>query len=714
MFAVQKILAPIIEAERAIENGFPIGFVSQLAEHESWRKEVYRPIYYIHKWWARRLGSVFRAIIIASCVDKKQDVARLFYEPIEFPDMVVFDPFMGSGTTIGEAVKLGCRVIGRDINPVSLTMVKAALQNYSEREVRDVFNQLSETAGGKIRKFYVMTLADGDKADVLYYFWVKTVPCPLCNYEMDLFKKRIFSKNAMRKKYPRAQAICPSCQAINEVRYDDIETRCQSCTVTYNPQVGTIRNGKVDCPSCKAKFSLINVVRRLNTPLQHRMYAKMVLLQDGRKSYLPIADEDTQSYRLAEEMLGELWEYVPKVQIKPGYNTNQVLNYNYTTWHQMFNARQLASLVTLATEIRKIEKPELRTLFACLFSGMLEFNNMFASFKGEGTGAVRHMFSHHILKPELSPIEANVWGTPKSSGSFSTLFQSRIMRALDYKARAFELKVSRVKGKPKGQKIFGLSRPINQMILSDYHSFSEGNGTYLSAGDSANTDLPGESIDLVITDPPFFDNVHYSQLADFFYVWLRQILGPDGAMAQPTTRSPYEVQHTKVEAFTNRLTSVFAECHRVLKRNGLLIFTYHHSRLDGWSALYKSVREAGFVVTQAHPIKAEMSVSVPIRQAKVPINFDLVLTCRKIKSGSLSLDRDHISLPGCVVEAEQAIEELQNASMKVSIGDAKIILMGCILSKLSETGNLTRELSILREVEPKVDLLAQEIINQGG
>ena len=87
MFTVQKILTPVAEEKKAIENGFPIGFISQLAEHESWRKEIYRPIYYIHKWWARRLGSVFRAIIIASCVDQEQDVAQLFYEPIEFPDV---------------------------------------------------------------------------------------------------------------------------------------------------------------------------------------------------------------------------------------------------------------------------------------------------------------------------------------------------------------------------------------------------------------------------------------------------------------------------------------------------------------------------------------------------------------------------------------------------------------------------------------------------
>jgi adenine-specific DNA methylase len=380
----------------------------------------------------------------------------------------------------------------------------------------------------------------------------------------------------------------------------------------------------------------------------------------------------------------------------------------------MFNARQLASLAILAAEIRKIKKAELRTLFACLFSGMLEFNNMFASFKGEGTGAVRHMFSHHILKPEFTPLEANVWGTPKSSGSFSTLFQTRILRALEYKDRAFELKVSRVNGKLESQKVFGLSQPVNQTVVSDYRAFKAGDGVYLSAGDSSNTDLADESVDLVITDPPFFDNVHYSQLADFFYVWLRQILGPNDTMVQPTTRSSDEVQHTDARTFTNRLTAVFAECHRVLKQDGLLVFTYHHSRLDGWSALYKSIREAGFIVTHTQPVKAEMSVSVPIQQAKVPINFDLILTCRKVKSNSSHLGHDSISLSTYLIEAQQAIRELQNASMKVSTGDVKIILMGCLLSRLSKIGNLSQELDTLHKLEAKIDVLAHKITIQAS
>ena len=164
---------------------------------------------------------------------------------------------------------------------------------------------------------------------------------------------------------------------------------------------------------------------------------------------------------------------------------------------------------------------------------------MFASFKGEGTGAVRHMFAHHILKPERTPLEANLWGTPKSSGSFSTLFQSRILRALDYQESPFEIRPARSNGRVVGEKVYGASEPIAVDGAVSYLAFAEGKQAYLACGSSSKTDLPDRSVDAVVTDPPFFDNVHYSQLADFFHVWQRHILGDDGVrhakrLAAPT------------------------------------------------------------------------------------------------------------------------------------------------------------------------------------
>jgi hypothetical protein len=193
---------------------------------------------------------------------------------------------------------------------------------------------------------------------------------------------------------------------------------------------------------------------------RHRLYAKLVLTAQGRKIYLEATAEDRALYESAEQELKQRENAFPVVPIEPGYNTNQALGYNYRFWHEMFNARQLLAISILADRVRRIEDRVLRELFTCLLSGALEFNNMFASYKGEGTGAVRHMFAHHILKPERVPLEANLWGTPKSSGSFSTMFESRIRRALDYADNPFELHVCERDGKKSVAKIHGLSDRI--------------------------------------------------------------------------------------------------------------------------------------------------------------------------------------------------------------------------------------------------------------
>src|SRR5271166_3001190 len=106
---------------RLIESdAFPFEFLSRLAERESWRKEVHRPIYHVHKWWAKRLGSVFRGILLGTVLPDDADLAHEFYQTHAFTGLSVLDPFMGSGTTIGEAHKLGMTALGRDINPVAV------------------------------------------------------------------------------------------------------------------------------------------------------------------------------------------------------------------------------------------------------------------------------------------------------------------------------------------------------------------------------------------------------------------------------------------------------------------------------------------------------------------------------------------------------------------------------------------------------------------
>ena len=208
---------------------------------------------------------------------------------------------------------------------------------------------------------------------------------------------------------------------------------------------------------------------------------------------------------------------------------------------------------------------------------------------------------------------------------------------------------------------------------------------YLSCGDSSATDIEDGAVDAIITDPPFFDNVHYSQLADFFHVWQRHIHGEEGTRGANTTRSPAEVQNADSEAFTERLGSVWTECHRVLSADGVLAFSYHHSRSEGWSSVLHALMEAGFFISAAFPIKAEMSVAMPKQQATEPIDLDIVLVCRK-RSAVDGAHRWNGELWGITRQrASCQIARLRKAGRKLSRNDVRVIVMAQLVRQLSQS-----------------------------
>ena len=672
------------DGTRLIEDGFPIGDISLVAEAESWRKEVHRPIYHVHKWWARRLGSVFRAIILGAALGEDEDLLRRFYGPTKLEGLTVFDPFMGSGTTVGEALKLGCTAVGRDINPVAYNAVRAALGPYTGEDLESTLGWLDARVGGEIRKLYRAADSRGIECDILYHFWVKVVSCPSCETEVRLFPSYVFARHAYPSKKPTARIVCPSCWGVSDGRYNSTDHECPHCRNRFDPQDGPAKRSKARCGHGH-EFPILEAVRRIEGPPEHAPYAKLVLREDGTKVYEAITQGDLDAYRACGERLAALPDDWPPGELAAGYNTKQAMSYGYTRWRHFFNDRQRLALTLLAGAIREIEDPDVRFAFAILFSGTLEFNNLFASYKGEGTGAVRHMFSHHILKPERTPVEANVWGTPKSSGSFTTLFKSRLLRALGYRKSPYEIRVDEATGEY--EKVRGVSEPLldNVQVVGGLEDLTDG-AVHLSCGDSADTGIPSGSVDLVVTDPPFFDNVHYSELADFFHAWQRVLL-PGGAgeadAARPTTRSPREVQDGDRASFARKLGDVFSECERVLKPEGLLVFTYHHSRDDGWSAVAEAVAGAGFSFVAAQPIKSEMSVAAPKSQAKDPIDIDVALVCRKAAFD----ERDGTDVANAVEAArEKTLGQLGQFSRKrtpLSAADERVIFLSQLLVALS-------------------------------
>ncbi len=682
---------------RLIESDdFPIEFVSELAEMESWRKEVHRPIYHIHKWWANRLGSVFRAILLGSELPETEKLEKAFYRKHDFADVIVFDPFMGSGTTIGEAHKLGFTALGRDINPVACESVRVSLGPLDRDALLHAFAQLSSSVGEKIRALYRTADREGHVCDALYYFWVKTLPCPSCSQRVDLFPSYIFARNAYPDRKPGVRVCCPRCGEILSAVVKDTQLDCPRCRLVFNPQKGPATGASASCPHCHRVFITAKTAKLLGRPPEHRLFAKLVLNGFGKKTYLPTTPDDERAYHRCSEALVGSELPLPKLKLAAGYNTRQVLNYAYRSWRDFFNDRQLLALGWLHEAILGLPDDAVRAAMLTTFSGTLEFNNMFASYKGEGTGAIRHMFAHHILKPERVPIEGNVWGTSKSSGSFSTLFRSRLLRAIEYRTAPFELAVERINRHNESKRIYGASPPFGGSVSTDWPPQKTTPRTvYLSCGNSAATGLAANSVDLVVTDPPFFDNVHYSELADFFFAW-QQLEPSPFTQSRHSTRHPAEVQDVSADQFAAKLRSVFQECCRILREDGLMAFTYHHSRSEGWLSLADAVLSAGFSVLNCHPVKSEMSVAAPKAQAKEPIQIDVVLICRKKALDPRSKTSAAGAFSKAVNRAVIKAKRLKRVGIDLSRSDKRVILIGQFLTEICagrEAGEVSNAVS---------------------
>jgi putative DNA methylase len=685
-------LGVVIESDE-----FPFEFLSQLAERESWRKELHRPIYHVHKWWATRLGSIFRGILLGSILPAKTDLAREFYRCHSHSKLSVFDPFMGSGTTIGEAHKLGMTALGRDINPVAVEAVQTALGPLDRRGIVAAFEELSKGVGLKIRSLYRSNDTRGRACDVLYYFWVMEAECPKCDAHVGLFSSHIIARNANPERKPRVQVRCPACGNIFQDMNGNKRTDCPKCHHHFDATCGPARGAKATCPQCITSFTILDAIGK-DRPV-FRPYGKLILTADGCKEYLPVSEGDLLAYQECSRLLREEIErgrvQLPNLRLARGYNTRQAMRYNFHAWIDFFNDRQLLALGWLHAAINNIRTEPARKALLTLFSGALEFNNLFTSYKGEGTGAVRHMFSHHILKPERTPIEANVWGTPKSSGGFSNLFRNRLLRAIAYRDVPTE-----VNGRKSPACV--CSPPFIGRIEAEWPTngrFTE-RSVYLSTGNSARTGLASKSIDLVVTDPPFFDNVHYSELADFFYAW-RQINQHPGNAG--STRNSGEVQDTDPHKFALKLRSVFEECHRVLKDDGLLVFTYHHSRNEGWHSLAEAILGAGFTVINSQPVRAELSVATPKAQAKEPIQLDMILVCRKASCPTSDV---RVSSETALDIGQSKLRRLGEAGFTLSRNDRRVVLFGQLLTSIAEPSELSRATALV-EQNPERDLWVQ-------
>lgn len=230
-----------------LERRFDAPFVAALAMREKQVQQTYRPIISIHKWFARRPGSVFRSLILSEFAGK--DLQEAYWEGNSF-DGLVADPFMGGGTTIFESLRVGASVVGCDVSPMAYWLVRQAVDPINIEEFRKAGLQVFDELNSRIGEFYKTACKFCDsEADVKYFIWVKTCKCPKCNGQVSLFPGYRVAESV---RHPKEVFTCPACDILQEFEKDDTKA-CSKCGLGLAR--GNTRRGKAVCLECGHEFA---------------------------------------------------------------------------------------------------------------------------------------------------------------------------------------------------------------------------------------------------------------------------------------------------------------------------------------------------------------------------------------------------------------------------------------------------------------------------
>ncbi|MEN6623655.1 MAG: hypothetical protein ABFD50_19175 [Smithella sp.] len=593
-----------ISSEAMIDSFFPEEEANRLAKIESYNKHLFRPNTYLHKWWARRSGVTFRYILKQLSTDPAH---RNFYLPGGLQGLTVLDPMMGGATTLHEAIRLGANVIGYDIDPIPVLQARASLTGVALQEKEIVFNDFFKKLDQKLSPyFYTSCPHCQEKSDMQFLLYG-------LRRQIDNNNEAVFVDSfVLRMETVEENKTLHDFYPTLEIRYRSRSWRLMDKDEAKKRGVNNKNYELLKIPFIDRYVPLIMVGKCAH----HGKFFKVPDQNDFKKidsaiskaSKLKFLDDDG-------------------FRVPHGPKSSDLLARGIMNFFDLFSPRQL---VYLSEAKRCIEEavPEHRLWLALLVSTSLEFNSMLCGYKGvdqRRPGAIRHVFSHHAYSFPWTALENNPVFKAKTSGTLLNLFDKRILKAGIWAHKPIERRWT-------GER---WDKVIVENELDAGHeceSLDEFNGKTQSfiirQNDSSMLPLPDQSVDYVVTDPPYFDNVQYSDLSHFFRCWLRWFL-PDQAdwHYQPLLSAVAESQENESK-FGNVLTRVWQECYRVLIRpHGRLIFTYHHWRTSAWSQLAIALASAQFKLMNSYVVHSENPVSVHVRSLRA-LKHDAILVLK--------------------------------------------------------------------------------------
>ncbi len=615
MPAAVKSLAPAIDTE------FDEAFVSALAQQEAYNKHHYRPNTYLHKWWARRCGTTFRAILKALVED---DAKRDFYAAGGLEGKVILDPMMGGGTTLHEAIRMGATVVGADIDPLPILQARATLSHIPLEKIDDAFERIHSKLVERIGRYYL-------------------TKSPCCN---DICDSR-FTILGLRKQCSCGEVIAVDKLTLRKtsdgkhIHIDPITHNilCDGEVVSSSLGDGRalIAQRKKVCEECGLKY------RELVDKLHYERYVPLAIF--GRCAthgdFFKAPDAIDRSL-IAQAKLARGLYAKEDFCISAGPKTNNLLRRGIRCYLDLFTDRQLLYLRAASEELAKLD-PLLRLNFALLISTSLDFNSLLCGYKGAAVnraGAIRQTFVRHAYSIPDTALENNPVFGMNRSGTLQKLYRGRLYTARRWAQAPEErwldgdeiVRVA-IEGELDG------GEEITELRAGDVAK----QRFLLFQGNSAELTLPSNSVDFIVTDPPYYDSVQYGELAEFFHVWLRKLVGETSPERRPERVEglaegraakinwDYQIDDSAVNRhklgnqYEAGLTKIFQEAHRVLKKeNGRFVFTFHHWKPRAWAELTMALKRAGFVLINRYVVQSESPMSVHTANQKALLH-DVIL-----------------------------------------------------------------------------------------
>jgi putative DNA methylase len=590
----------------AIDDSFPEQFADDLSRQEAFNKHLYRPNTYLHKWWARRCGSTFRTILKQLVSDP---ALRDYYAPGGLSGKVVLDPMMGGGTTLHEAIRLGASVIGADIDPIPVVQARATLTEIPLAELRGAFDRFFTALHARLSGHF-------------------RTQCSQCPRTVDMQ----YMLHGLRK----------ACACGEVVQIDQYELRCESDRVLRiwpdtwqigdepEPPSGVTRaprlitKAETTCAICGEKY------RDLHDVPYYARYVPLAVVGDCPEHGLFFKSPDEKyltRLRAADELRSTL-DFGPTSDfvVKNGPKSGDLLNRGIGSYLDLFSSRQLLYLFH-AIELLRAEQGAIKLNLALLISTSLEFNAMLCGYKGwfkNRPGAIRHVFGLHAYSFQYTVLENNPVNCQASSGNLQQLFRDRIVRGRRWASAPIERLIGRddqTRSVRVPGEYDGGTETFDQATLTGHLQ-----AFWLIHRDARHLPIADNSVDFIVTDPPYYDNVQYSDLATFFRVWLARLLPGEANWTYDETLSAVATRAANTRtSFMTVLSGIFRECGRVLRPNsGRMVFTFHHWDPNAWAELTLALRGVGFRLVNAYVTFSENPISVHINRLNA-IKHDAIL-----------------------------------------------------------------------------------------